>query len=53
MSDNKMCTYCAKWFPVNHMRQLPKMEYNNYYCPDCYPEVIEEYWKLPWNRNAE
>lgn len=51
MTEQKeTCIYCGKWFPKNIMQQLPKKEYCNYYCPKCYPEVIEEYWKLPWNR---
>lgn len=46
---NKMCSYCAKWFPEEVMRQIPD-EYDNWYCPDCYPVVLKANWNLPWNR---
>jgi ribosomal protein S27AE len=48
----KMCTYCAKWFPEEQMKQLPNDERNkdNRYCPKCYPEVLSAHNNLPWNR---
>lgn len=47
---NEFCSYCAKWFPKEIMKQLPKKEYDNWFCPNCYPEVLKAYWKLPWNK---
>lgn len=48
----EMCTYCAKWFPEEQMKQLPDDERNkdNRYCPKCYPGVLEAHKNLPWNR---
>jgi hypothetical protein len=46
MNSEEPCAYCAKWFPRSKMKQLPD-EYPNWYCPDCYPEVLKEHWKLP------
>lgn len=46
----KMCAYCAKWFPKEIMKQIPD-EYDNWYCPDCYPVVLKAHWNLLWNRN--
>ncbi|MDQ1005352.1 hypothetical protein QFZ28_005930 [Neobacillus niacini] len=48
--EKRMCIYCAKWFPESEMQQLPKKEYDNWYCTKCFPEVMAAYWKLPWNR---
>jgi hypothetical protein len=50
MDERKLCIYCGNWFPVLGMRQLPKKEYGNYYCEKHYPDVLADYWKLPWNR---
>jgi hypothetical protein len=49
MTMKDMCAYCAKWFPIEEMKQHPD-EYKNWYCPKCYPDVLEAHWKLPWNR---
>jgi hypothetical protein len=46
----KMYIYCAQWFKVEEIQQLPGKEYGNWYCEKCFPAVIAAYWKLPWNR---
>lgn len=44
--ENKMCIYCAKWFPEEEMWSLK----NKLYCRKCYPTVYENVSNLPWNK---
>lgn len=53
MNEKKeMCSYCGKWFPVEEMKKIFFDDLRNSYCLKCYPGVLEDVKKLPWNKKA-
>ena len=51
MTEQKMCTYCAKWNDMGTMTPLYEQgrTYIDWYCEPCLPAVKINVAKLPYN----
>jgi|GEM_PF-3350566 hypothetical protein len=48
--NREICTSCENYFWINQLSLLPndwlRTDQRKYYCPRCYPEILEEQTKL-------